>query len=60
MEVSTQLCILAALALGKEPPLFIDYGGWVDLISGLEEVLEKRKSLAACRNRTVIPQACSP
>jgi len=59
MEMSTQLCNLTTLALGKETPLFIDYGGWVDLRSGLEEVLEKRKSLAACRNHTVIPRACN-
>jgi hypothetical protein len=38
MEVSTQLCTLAILALGKEPPLFIDYGASVDLRSGVEEV----------------------
>jgi hypothetical protein len=60
MEVRTQLCTLITLALGKEPPLFTDYGGWVDLRSGLKEVLEKRKSLASCRNHTVNPRACSP
>ena len=56
----TQLCTLATVALGKLPPLFIDYGGWVDLRSGLEEVLEKTKPPAAYRGHTVIPQACSP